>query len=53
MGKTKQLLNDPELTWIELDEMMEAYFEEQEAKFYNQRNETLNELSKEQDETNI
>ena len=45
MGKTKQLLE--EYSWEQLDKEMEDYFLTQEAKFFQQRNETLNQLNKE------
>ena len=45
MGKTKQLLE--EYSWEQLDKEMEDYFLTQEAKYFQQRNETLNQLNKE------
>lgn len=49
MGFTKTLLE--EMTWDDLDREIEAFVAEQEASYFEQRNQALEELRKETEKT--
>lgn len=49
MGKTKRLVE--ELSWEQVDALMEEFFNQQEEEMYRKQDEALDGLSKEQTET--